>query len=426
MKKLLSTIVVMLLPMMASAYKGYDVKINGLYYKLNTTDKTASVACNSYYEEESGHLWYENDYSGDIIIPDEVSYNNVTYRVTGIGDGAFGATYQPDPSITSVTIPNSVTTIGNQAFEGCIYLTSIIIPSSVTSIGASAFDSCSGLTSITIPKSVTSIGENAFDSCPALNSIIVEEGNSVYDSRDNCNALIESNTNKLIKGCKNTIIPNTIKTIGKYAFCGCDGLTSIDIPNGVLSIEERAFSQCGDLTTITIHSSVLSIGVWAFGYCFNLTDYYCYSSNYSLDPGLDNNTMSMTLHVPSAYIYDFSNSNLWRRFSSIVPIVDPGTGILETPTISIVNGILKFDCGTDGADYVYSITYPGSMTSAGNNVQLPQTFTVSVYAVKDGYVNSDTVTKQITITNGLNGDLNGDGTVNVADHVELSNIILGQ
>ena len=66
------------------------------------------------------------------------------------------------------------------------------------------------------------------------------------------------------------------------------------------------------------------------------------------------------------------------------------------------------------------------MTSAGNNVQLPQTFTVSVYAVKDGYVNSDTVTKQITITNGLNGDLNGDGTVNVADHVELSNIILGQ
>ena len=140
----------------------------------------------------------------------------------------------------------------------------------MTSIGKSAFD-YSGLTSITIPNSVTSIGEFAFSNCTSLTSITVEKGNSKYDSRDNCNAIIETNTNKLIAGCKNTTISNSVTSIGNYAFYGCSGLTSITIPNSVTSIGESAFKSCSSLTSITIPNSVTSIGERAFSYCSGLT-----------------------------------------------------------------------------------------------------------------------------------------------------------
>ena len=168
-------------------------------------------------------------------------------------------------------IPNSVTSIGDLAFFGCSSLTSITIPNSVTSIGKGAFRGCESLTSITIPNSVTSIGGSAFSGCSGLTSIIVEKGNAVYDSQENCNAIIETATNTLIRGCQNTIIPNSVTSIGNYAFYGCFGLTSITIPNGVTSIGKGAFYGCKSLTSFTIPNSVTSIGDWAFIKCFRLT-----------------------------------------------------------------------------------------------------------------------------------------------------------
>ena len=164
----------------------------------------------------------------------------IANSVTSIGDYAFyGCT-----GLTSVAIPSSVTSVGVYAFGSCTGLTSITIPNSVTSIGGWAFFGCSGLTSVTIPNSVTSIGDYAFEECSGLTYIKVESGNEKYDSRNNCNAIIETSSNTLFFGCKNTTIPNSVTSIGSSAFSGCSGLTSITIPNSVNSIGSYAFYWC--------------------------------------------------------------------------------------------------------------------------------------------------------------------------------------
>ena len=141
----------------------------------------------------------------------------------------------------------------------------------LTSISDNAFGNCSSLTSVTIPNSMTSIGSIAFSHCTGLTSIKVESGNTTYDSRNNSNAIIETATNTLIQGCQNTVIPNSVTSIGSYAFYGCSSLTSITIPNSVTTIGEDAFLECSGLTSIEIPNSVTSIGKGTFCDCSDLT-----------------------------------------------------------------------------------------------------------------------------------------------------------
>ena len=197
------------------------------------------------------------------------SFDELQYftGLTSIGDDAFSRCF----GLTSITIPSSVTSIGNNAFSNRSGLTSITIPSSVTSIGDGAFFYCTGLTSITIPSSVTSIGGSAFSSCSGLTSISVDSSNQYYNDGNGRNCIIETSTNALIAGCKNTVIPSNVTSIGGSAFSGCTGLTAITIPSSVTSIGNYAFSGCSGLTSITIPSSVTSIGYGAFSSCRGLT-----------------------------------------------------------------------------------------------------------------------------------------------------------
>ena len=173
--------------------------------------------------------------------------------------------------IKSVIIESGVTNIGSAAFAQCSNLTSVTIPDSVTSIGNQAFYECSSLTSVEIPGSVTSIGGYVFSSCSSLSSIQVAEDNEVYDSRDNCNAIIETESNVLVEGCKNTVIPDSVTSIGGLAFSGRSNLTSIEIPDSVTSIGGAAFSDCSGLTSINIPNSITSIGGYVFLRCSSLT-----------------------------------------------------------------------------------------------------------------------------------------------------------
>ena len=228
--------------------------IEGIKYLLEEETLTAEVIKNP------------NGYRGNIIIPETIVFNEVTYRVTSVGKQAFGNCF----SLTSVVIPNSVTSIGRDAFWGCDSLKSIVIPNSVVSIEDNAFKACVSLKSIVIPESVTSIGETVFWGCDSLTSIIVAEGNTVYDSREQCNAIIETATNKLISVCKKTIIPDGVTSIGSV-FSQCDSLTSITIPDSVTSIEKEAFLSCVALKSIVIGNGVTSIGEAAFMGCDSLT-----------------------------------------------------------------------------------------------------------------------------------------------------------
>jgi len=167
-------------------------------------------------------------------------------------------------------IPENVRIIGNNAFSGCSSLTEITIPESVTEIGESAFENCSSLIEIRVPASVTKIGDNAFTKCSSLTKLEVDKNNPKYYSENNC--LIESESKTLIAGCKNSIIPENVRIIGKNAFSDCSSLAEITIPEGVTKIGNSAFFNCSSLTEITIPEGVTDIGINAFSNCSSLTE----------------------------------------------------------------------------------------------------------------------------------------------------------
>ena len=328
--------------------------------------------------------------------------------MTCVSDSAFSLC----TNIPSITLPQTLAQIGNEAFYFCTSLTSITIPKNVTKIGSFAFnycypttivvengnthydsrDNCNAIietannklikgccnttipntvtqiegfafvnqacpSSITIPKSVVNIGLFSFYDCYALSSIAIESGNPIYDSRDNCNAIIETATNTLLKGCYNTIIPNTITNIGDYAFDHCSQLISITIPNSVTIVGDYAFYfctslksvvipddvtyignlaffYCAALQSLTIGSGVRTLGWNAFDYCYDLKTVICKlvkvpteSEAYRGIYFMGTAHADATLYVPMESLEDYKSTYPWNKFGTILPLNQAPNGV---------------------------------------------------------------------------------------------------
>lgn len=389
MKKQVLLLLALMLPKVAGAV---DVVVDGINYTLND-GATPTAVVNE----------MNPAYSGDVVIPKSFDYGGKTYVVTDI------ATW--------------------------------------------AFSSCENLTSLSIPATVNEIGDCMVSYSGGLQSITVDPDNLVYDSRDNCNAVIETKSNKLIAGCNNTVIPASVVVIGGCAFQDMDGLTSLVIPSSVTTIESDAFNMCDGITTLEVPNSVTTIEYGAFSWMSNLKsvtigtgvtafvkgafqDCHALSSltlkattpptaSSTDDPfySYPNATTKgqITLYVPASAVDAYKADPYWSTFKEIVALPNQ----CATPTINYANGKVTFSCETEGVEFHSTI----SKTFSGTEVDADGDYTVSVYATKDGYGDSDVATAVVKLgadTGGskVKGDVNGDGKVTVTDAVQIVDIVL--
>ena len=442
----------------------YDFKSGDLYYNI-TSDSTVEVTDGGYY-----------GYSGEVIIPETVTYNGNAYSVTSIGRYVFfdcssltsvtipesvtsigNSAFESCSALTSINIPNSVTSIGNDAFSYCYALTSVTIPNSVTSIGEWAFKSCSSLTSVTIGESVTSIGSNAFENCSSLTSITIPENVKSIGGFNNCtslttvvwNAIIcdDSNEGPTFGNCPITsitfgenvkIIPNFIcfglylltsvtipervTSIGRYAFSDCSALTSINIPNSVTSIGNQAFSHCSSLTSVTVGNSVTSIGYEAFSGCYGLTSITCEAMTpptFEADAFVDVST-SIPVYVPCGCVSAYKAAEYWNYFTNIQePLADFAIAVnVNNSTM----GTAKVDKNTSCGNQISATSNYGYhfVQWSDGVIDNPRTLTLTQDTILTAEFAPNNYSVSTQSSDTKRGSTRGDTVVNYLEYVTIS------
>ena len=349
--------------------------------------------------------------------------------ITSIGEYAFDCCV----GLTKIAIPEKVTTIEDATFFGCIALDSIVIPDNIKTIGEYAFRLCSGLKSVVFGNGLTSIGKYAFSDCIGIDTLVIP--NNVVSIEEHafltCKGLtsltlgyglknIGKQAFRNCEGLTSLTIPSNVTSLGDYAFNSCAGLTSVIVGNGLTSISANAFSNCTNLTSVVLPNSVTAIenyafngcrklpsiiipgnvtfiGIESFASCWELKDVYCYAEKApttNVSAFQDSYMEHIILHVPAASINDYKRIEPWSNFKDIVPIEGeaPEMQQCDMPTISYEDGELKFNCATEGAQFVYEITNEDIKVGNENSVRLTSTYHISVYATLSGYQDSDKAT----------------------------------
>ena len=348
----------MLLALIAATVNAQEFMVDGICYNiLSEDDRTVEVAESPY------------GYSGEVVIPAEVTYDGRTYQVTTIGDYAFNDC----DALTSVSMPE-VTTISEWAFRYCSALISVSMPKAIM-IGEGAFNFCSALTSVSMPE-VTTIGNSAFSGCFDLTSIEMPSVKTIGDYAFNyCFALT-------------SVSMPSVTTIGDYAFYYCSALTSVSMPS-VTTIGDESFYYCNALTSLDIPASVTTIGKYAFSGCSSLTSVYCHwGKPLECNPGFSDKVYeNAILYVPRETVDAYRSVKPWSDFANIVEA--RYSGIADTPgsemTVKVIDGAIVIEGGNGTASApvveVYSAggvcVYRGTDTVIGG-------LTHGVYVVKVG------------------------------------------
>ena len=337
--------------------------------------------------------------SGDIIIPESITYEGRSYTVVRATNGAFQNT-----DITSISLPNSITSLGNNCFDFCYNLISVKLPDNITSLGDNTFRNCNKLSSIKLPNTLTSLGEYCFESCHGLTSLL---------------------------------LPNSITTLGWGCFLSCYNLKTITLPNNITDLPGSCFAHCYSLSQITLHESITSLGIGCFSSCSSLTSIKLPKSINKIDGGnlpgngcfedcsnlkevtclwdnLDgidvhhktfNNIFSEAkLYIPKGTMAMYKAKEPWSNFKYIIEENDVTEDAekCQTPTIGYSNKELTFTSQTEGAKYHYTITDDDIKTEAYSEdgiISLSATYKISVYASADGYKNSDRATATLYFIN---------------------------
>lgn len=358
------------------------VTIDGIKYYIENGEATIAVQ--------------DETLSGDIVIPESISYDGNNYTVVRATNGAFQNT-----DITGITLPNSITSLGNSCFKFCNNLTSVKLPDNITSLGDYTFMGCSDLSVIELPKKLISLGVSCFLNC---------------------------NITKLT-------LPNSITTIGQGCFYSCSNLETVTLPQNITNLPASCFEDCKELSEITLHEGITSLGQSCFAGCTSLTSiklpksinkitgpalYGCFKdcSNLSevtcqwdnldgIDVSshtFDNIFSEAKLYIPKGTTAMYKAKIPWSNFKYIIEENDitEDAEKCQTPTISYSDKKLTFTSPTEGAKYHYTITDDDVKTEAYTEdgiIDLSATYEISVYASADGYRNSDRATATLYFIN---------------------------